>query len=80
MPKNSPPPGQTPVSFTLNGRPVTTEVDPGETLLDILRDRFGITSPKNACQPQGACGCCTVLINGKSSGKLQHAARTDRGA
>ena len=54
------------VDFTLNGRRVSTPFAEGETLLDILRERFGITSPKNACQPQGACGCCTVLIDGKA--------------
>lgn len=40
-------------------------VDPGRTLLDLLRDDFGLISPKNGCQPQGACGCCTVLIDGR---------------
>ncbi len=33
------------------------------TLLDALRDRLGITSPKDGCQPMGQCGCCTVLIS-----------------
>ncbi len=35
------------------------------TLLDVLRDFLGITSPKNGCQPQAQCGCCTVLMDGK---------------
>ncbi len=35
------------------------------TLLDVLRDHLGITSPKNGCQPQAQCGCCTVLLDGK---------------
>ena len=37
----------------------------GWTLLDVLRDLLGITSPKNGCQPQAQCGCCTVLMDGK---------------
>ena len=37
----------------------------GWTLLDVLRDGLGITSPKNGCQPQAQCGCCTVLMDGK---------------
>ncbi|MHC4609193.1 MAG: molybdopterin cofactor-binding domain-containing protein, partial [Planctomycetota bacterium] len=51
--------------FTLNGRPVSTPIAAGETLLDVLRERFGIISPKNGCQPQASCGCCTVLVDGK---------------
>ena len=53
------------ISFTLNGRSVSLDVDPERSLLDVLRDDFGIISPKNGCAPQGACGCCTVLIDGR---------------
>ena len=53
------------VSFTLNGRAVSAAVDPERSLLDVLRDDFGIVSPKSGCAPQGACGCCTVLIDGQ---------------
>lgn len=52
------------ITFTVNGRPVTVEADPDETLLDVLRERLGITSPKDGCQPEGYCGCCTVLVDG----------------
>lgn len=38
----------------------------GLTLLDVLRDKLGIVSPKNGCQPQAQCGCCTVLVDGKA--------------
>ena len=37
---------------------------PGESLLEVLRDRCGITSPKDGCSPQGQCGCCLALIDG----------------
>lgn len=40
-------------------------VGPGTMLLDVLRDQFGLTSLKNGCQPQGQCGCCAVLLDGK---------------
>ncbi len=50
----------------VNGEPVSVDlVDDGLTLLDVLRDHLGITSPKNGCQPQAQCGCCTVLVDGK---------------
>ena len=53
------------VSFVLNGRPMSIVVDPDRTLLDLLRDDLGLISPKGGCQPQGACGCCTVLFDGQ---------------
>ena len=53
------------VNFTLNGAETAVLVDEGTTLLEMLRDDLGITSPKNGCQPQGQCGCCTVLLDGK---------------
>jgi selenium-dependent xanthine dehydrogenase len=52
------------LSFTLNGRLQTVTPRPGETLLDTLRDRCGIISTKDGCQPQGQCGCCLALIDG----------------
>jgi xanthine dehydrogenase molybdenum-binding subunit len=53
------------VRFVLNGRPRAIEVAPGESLLDALRERCGITSIKDGCQPQGQCGCCLALIDGR---------------
>ena len=50
--------------FVCNGQPVEVEVDEGESLLSVLRERLGITSVKDGCAPQGQCGCCTVLIDG----------------
>ena len=51
----------------VNGSPVELRIpaDDQLTLLDVLRDFLGITSPKNGCQPQAQCGCCTVLLDGK---------------
>ncbi|MDH3571468.1 MAG: selenium-dependent xanthine dehydrogenase [Gemmatimonadota bacterium] len=53
------------VSFTLNGRPTTVTYEDGMHFLEVLRDVCGVTSPKDGCAPQGYCGCCTVLMNGR---------------
>ncbi len=55
------------LSCQVNGEPVQLDLpnEDGLTLLDVLRDFLGITSPKNGCQPQAQCGCCTVLMDGK---------------
>ncbi len=54
------------LQFRLNGEPVVVEVAEPTTALALLRDRLGVVSAKDGCSPQGACGCCTVLINGKA--------------
>lgn len=53
------------ISFTLNGEKVSLEVAPNDVLLDVLRGRLGIKSPKVGCD-RGDCGTCTVLMNGRS--------------
>jgi len=53
------------VSFTLNGEKKSVRVDPARSLLDVLREDLGVLSPKVGCAPQAACGCCTVLIDGR---------------
>ena len=57
--------GQTiPVSFTLNGRLQEIDVDPNELLLDMVRDRLGLTGAKRSCDVQ-VCGACTLLVAGR---------------
>ena len=51
--------------FTLNGEPTRVSYVEGMHLLEVLREECGVTSPKDGCAPQGYCGCCTVLIDGK---------------
>ena len=34
-------------------------------LLEVLREECGVVSAKNGCAPEGACGCCLVLIDGR---------------
>jgi aldehyde oxidoreductase len=54
------------VSLRVNGAEVS--VSPRHPhLLAALREELGITSPKDGCSPQGQCGCCTVMIDGKAS-------------
>ncbi len=67
---------QTTVRFTLNGQPVEVPVPPGRSLLWLLRERCGVRSPKNGCEPQAACGCCTVLIDGEP--RLSCSIRADK--
>ncbi len=57
-------PGPTPVSFTLNGKRARVEVEPRLTLLDVLRERLDHTGAKEVCD-RGACGACTVLLDGR---------------
>jgi aerobic carbon-monoxide dehydrogenase small subunit len=53
------------INFILNGEKVNLDVTPGEILLEVLRDRLGIKSPKCGCN-KGDCGTCTVILNGKT--------------
>jgi aerobic-type carbon monoxide dehydrogenase small subunit (CoxS/CutS family) len=53
------------IEFTLNGESIALAVDPTDTLLEALRDKAGIKSPKVACD-RGDCGACTILLNGKA--------------
>jgi len=52
------------VSFVLNGRPVTVDVDPTLSLLEVLRMALGLTGTKQGCDFEGECGACTVLVDG----------------
>ena len=52
-----------PLQFTVDGRQVEV-VDNGFSLLAALRGQLGVRSPKAGCNPQGQCGCCTVLVDG----------------
>lgn len=51
------------LSFVLNGQPVDVLAEPTDTLLDVLREKLRVMSPKRGCD-EGDCGACTVLLNG----------------
>ena len=53
------------MDFSLNGTPVSIEVEPGTSLLDLLREGVGLRSMKDGCAPEGSCGACTVLVDGR---------------
>ena len=53
------------VQCTVNGKEVAEYVDVRESLLDMLRNRLGLTSVKKGCEV-GECGACTVIINGET--------------
>lgn len=51
------------VNFTLNGKPVSADVDPDTPLLWVIRDTFRLTGTKFGCGI-AQCGACTVHMNG----------------
>jgi aerobic-type carbon monoxide dehydrogenase small subunit (CoxS/CutS family) len=53
------------ITFVLNEEKRAVEVEPNDVLLDILRERLGVKSPKVGCE-RGDCGACTVLLDGKT--------------
>jgi carbon-monoxide dehydrogenase small subunit len=53
-----------PLQFTVNGQEQAEFVESGALLVDVLRDKLGLTATKNGCG-QGTCGACTVLIDGE---------------
>ncbi|SDZ18650.1 purine hydroxylase delta subunit apoprotein [Proteiniborus ethanoligenes] len=51
------------ISFNLNHKDVTIEVNPNKRLIDMLREDFRLLSVKEGCS-EGECGACTVIVNG----------------
>ncbi|MDP2350840.1 MAG: 2Fe-2S iron-sulfur cluster-binding protein, partial [Chloroflexota bacterium] len=54
------------MDFTLNGRVVAVDVATGESLLSVLRGTCGLRSMKDGCAPEGSCGACTVIVDGRA--------------
>ena len=52
------------IKLSVNGNPVSLEVDPRATLLDALRETLSLTGTKKGCD-HGQCGACTVHVNGR---------------
>ena len=53
------------IAIRLNGDVRRVAVAPNETLLDVLRGKLGVKTPKEGCG-RGDCGACTVLLDGKA--------------
>ncbi|MHB2150964.1 (2Fe-2S)-binding protein [Calditrichota bacterium LG25] len=53
------------VSFKVNGKRVTLDIDPHKRLLDVLHDDLQLISVKEGCG-EGECGACTILFDGKN--------------
>jgi xanthine dehydrogenase YagT iron-sulfur-binding subunit len=54
------------ITLQVNGVRRTLDIDPRVSLLDLLRERLGLTGSKKGCD-HGQCGACTVLIDGRRS-------------
>lgn len=53
------------ISFTINGKPVTVEVEPEMMVLDVIREVLNLTGTKHGCD-NSTCGTCTIVVNGKA--------------
>jgi len=53
------------LKIKVNGEDWVLDVAPADTLLDVLRERSGIKSPKIGCE-RGDCGSCTILMDGRT--------------
>ena len=53
------------LKIKVNGEEWVLDVAPADTLLDVLRERIGIKSPKIGCE-RGDCGSCTILMDGRT--------------
>jgi len=68
-----------PVQFSLNGEEKAEFIESGATLLKVLRDKLGDTSPKGGCH-QGTCGACSVMVDGELKLSCLTLAETCQGA
>ncbi len=53
------------LQFSLNGETISHTASLDRSMLRVLREDMGLISLKKGCAPQGICGCCAVLIDGK---------------
>ena len=53
------------IRFKLNGRAVSAQMAPHESLVEVLQENFGLYGARESCG-QGMCGCCTVVVDGRA--------------
>jgi carbon-monoxide dehydrogenase small subunit len=53
------------LTMVVNGKTVEVQIAPDELLVDVLRDRLGLTGTKVGCN-EGECGACTVIMEGEA--------------
>ena len=54
------------MELTVNGERIVAEPREGQSLLELLRDDLGVRSVKDGCAPEGSCGACTVMVDGRA--------------
>lgn len=67
------------IEFLLNGEKKCIDCEPDKRLLDVLREDFLLTGPKEGCG-EGECGACSVILNGKLANSCLVAAGSIDGA
>ena len=67
------------IRFRLNGEAVAAQVAPHETLVEALRESFGLYGARESCG-QGLCGCCTVIVDGRAVSGCLYLATLAEGA
>jgi carbon-monoxide dehydrogenase small subunit len=67
------------IRFRLNGEAVEAQVAPHETIVEVLRESFGVFGARESCG-QGLCGCCTVLVDGTAVSGCLYLASLAEGA
>src|ERR671935_1558910 len=71
--------GRSEITLGINGERRSLEIDNRATLLDLLRERLGLTGSKKGCD-HGQCGACTVLIDGRRANSCLALAVAHQGA
>ncbi len=68
------------ITFKVNEKEIALDVAPGDMLVDVLREKVGLTGTKVGCR-EGECGACSIILNGKLiTSCIVPAVKADRGA
>jgi carbon-monoxide dehydrogenase small subunit len=68
------------ITFKVNEKEIALDVAPGDMLVDVLREKVGLTGTKVGCR-EGECGACSIILNGKLIAScIVPAVKADRGA